>query len=174
MKFGEVQYRDDVWQAEVDAWTCDADALRSLVGAVAALYESYRGGPFGVCQRTVREDERRLFFLAQAVKAAESGRRAAEREEDDMSDDMEQRYAAALAKLPPWRCGRLDLNTYLPEPATVGRVTSDVVRYVYFEDGQEVVVLGQRADEIAYAASKYRELLAESGRRETEEKDHAQ
>lgn len=74
---------------------------------------------------------------------------------------LEEKYVAALAELPPWKCGRIDLNTYLPEPATVGRVTSDIVRYIYFEDGQEVIVLGQRADEIAYAASKYRSLLAQ-------------
>lgn len=69
MKFGDVEYRDDIWQTEVDAWTCEADALRALVGGVAALYESYRGGPFGVCQHTVRDDERRLFFFAQAARA---------------------------------------------------------------------------------------------------------
>lgn len=56
-------------QLEVNAWTYEADALRSVVGATASLYESYRGGPFGVCQRTVRDVERSLFFFAQAAKS---------------------------------------------------------------------------------------------------------
>ena len=73
--------------------------------------------------------------------------------------DMERRYVEVLAKLPDWKCGRLDINTYLPEAVRVGRVESDIVRYIYFEDGQEVVVIGKRADEMAFAASQYRNLL---------------
>lgn len=77
---------------------------------------------------------------------------------------VEEKYIAAMKKLPPFKCGRLDMNTYMSEPVTVGRVTSDIVRYVYFEDGQEVIVLGQRADEVAYAASKYQALLTAAER----------
>lgn len=73
--------------------------------------------------------------------------------------DLDAKYVASLAKLPPWKCGRIDLNTSLTEPVRVGRVESDVVRYIYFDDGEEVIVLGQRADEMAYAASRYRALL---------------
>ncbi len=73
---------------------------------------------------------------------------------------IDARYEAALDKLPTWKCGRLDMNTYLPKPAQVGRVESDIVRYIYFEDDAEVVVLGQRADEMAYAAAHYRRLKA--------------
>lgn len=76
---------------------------------------------------------------------------------------LDEKWEAALSKLPPWKCGRIDMHTYLIEPVTVGRVTSDIVRYIYFEDGQEVIVLGQRADEVAYAASKYRALKSASG-----------
>lgn len=73
---------------------------------------------------------------------------------------LEPKYVEALEKLPRFKCGRLDLNTYLAEPVKVGRVESDVVRYIYFDDGAEVLVLGQRADEIAFAAAQYHELRA--------------
>jgi hypothetical protein len=76
-------------------------------------------------------------------------------------DSIEQKYITALDKL-RFKCGRLDMNTWLTEEVEVGRVRSDVVRYVYFEDSKEVIVLGQRADEIAYAASKYHDLRAQN------------
>jgi hypothetical protein len=64
----QVRINDDVWDECVSGWASEGDALRALVGAVSGLYESYRGGPFGVCQRTVRDAERQLFHHAQRAK----------------------------------------------------------------------------------------------------------
>jgi hypothetical protein len=81
---------------------------------------------------------------------------------------MREMYLAAMAKLPPFHSGRLAMNTWLPEPVRVGRVESDIVRYIYFEDSQEVIVLGQRADEIAFAASEYVPLKTRIAELETD------
>lgn len=53
------------------------------------------------------------------------------------------------------------MSTYLPEPVTVGRVTSDRVRYVYFEDGTEVIVLGLYADDVAFRAADYDAVISD-------------
>ena len=52
-------------------------------------------------------------------------------------------------------CGRLDMSTYLPEEVTLGRVASDRVRYVYFEDGTECIVLGKYCDQVAFRAADW-------------------
>ena len=73
-------------------------------------------------------------------------------------------WLAAIESKPVKSCGRLDMHTYLPEPATVGRVTSDRVRYVYFEDDTESVVLGDSADHVAFRAFDYERLRRENER----------
>lgn|GEM_PF-3926562 len=78
--------------------------------------------------------------------------------------DPDPKWDASLAALPPWKCGRLDISTWLTEPVQAGRVLSDVVKYVYFEGGEEVIVVGKHADSIAYAAAQYRRLAAEVAR----------
>lgn len=87
--------------------------------------------------------------------------------EQELKDTLEQKYADSLNEMPRFKCGRLDMNTYLPDPVRVGRVESDVVRYIYFDDGEEVIVLGQRADEVAFAAAQYHALTARADRAET-------
>lgn len=72
-------------------------------------------------------------------------------------DSALSQWREAVAARPVKSCGRLDMHTYLPEPVTVGRVTSDRVRYVYFEDGTEVVVLGDYADDVAFHAADWKE-----------------
>ncbi len=72
-----------------------------------------------------------------------------------MTMTLQKKWDQGIIDLPIKSCGRLDAHTYLPEPTTVGRVTSDRVRYVYFEDGTEVIVLGAYCDEVAYAATQY-------------------
>ena len=67
-----------------------------------------------------------------------------------------------IQQYPIKSCGRLDMATYLPGDVEVGRVTSDRIRYVYFEDGTEVVCIGSLCDHVAYRASTHAELEAEN------------
>jgi len=52
---------------------------------------------------------------------------------NDYQTDPDPKWDASLAALPPWKCGRLDMATWLGQPVQAGRVLSDVVKYVYFE-----------------------------------------
>lgn len=61
-----------------------------------------------------------------------------------------------IAARPPASCGRLDMHTYLAEPAVAGRITNDRVRYVYFDDEQEVIVVGNYADAVAFCAADWK------------------
>lgn len=76
-------------------------------------------------------------------------------------DEQTALWREQIAAKPIKSCGRLDMHTYLPSPARVGRVKSDVVRYVYFEDGSECIVLGQLADCVAFRAADYGAVVAE-------------
>ena len=83
-----------------------------------------------------------------------------------MSDHQKIDEATALwreqiAAKPIKSCGHLGMHTYLPSPARVGRVESDVVRYVYFEDASECIVLGQLSDYVAFRAADYGAVAAE-------------
>lgn len=71
----------------------------------------------------------------------------------------DEKWEQSLLGLPIESCGRLDMHSFLPDPQTVGRVTSDQVRYVYFENGEEVIVIGKNCDEVAYAAMRYSQEL---------------
>ena len=73
-----------------------------------------------------------------------------------MPSNSNPNWEAALKAMPIKSCGRLDLHTFLVDTATVGRVSSDRVRYVYFEDGSECVVLGGNCDLVAYASANYK------------------
>lgn len=77
-----------------------------------------------------------------------------------MSETQRQKYLEAIDKLPPWNCGRIDMDTYIPTPVEVGRVKSDQVRYIYFDDKVECVVVGPRCDHMAFAAGEYRTMQA--------------
>lgn len=77
-------------------------------------------------------------------------------EEPACGGQRDDEWEAAIRKMPPTRCGRLDMATSLMEVVEVGRVVSDRVKYVYVDgDEDETVVVGQRADEVAYAAACY-------------------
>lgn len=78
----------------------------------------------------------------------------------DPNEEQRNQWLEACDALPIKSCGRLDMATWLVEPVTVGRVTSESVRYVYFDDGAEVVVLGTRCDEVAFCAAEYTRLRA--------------
>lgn len=69
MRLDEILISDELWDDEFDQLGNEREHLRLLVQRVAALYESYRGGPFGVCQRTVRDVERSVFHAAQRAKS---------------------------------------------------------------------------------------------------------
>ncbi len=71
------------------------------------------------------------------------------------SDELKQKWRDHIEDAPIKSCGRLDLSTELLEAVTVGRVTSDRIRYVYFEDGEECVVLGEHCDFVAFKAADY-------------------
>ncbi len=81
-----------------------------------------------------------------------------------MSGEEIEQWRKQMHDKPIKSCGRLDLCTYLPEPAKVGRVKSDCVRYVYFEDGSECVVLGDGCDFVAYRAADWAKRDAEINR----------
>lgn len=83
-----------------------------------------------------------------------------------MTDQVEL-WRAALAEFPVESCGRLDMSTTMSEPVIVGRVESDVVRYVYFKDGRECIVLGPLADHVAFRAADYDALATEKRERES-------
>lgn len=70
--------------------------------------------------------------------------------------ERKQQWVESCKETPIRSCGRLDMHTYLPDEVTVGRVTSDRIRYVYFEDGTEVVVLGKYADQVAFRAADWK------------------
>ena len=71
-----------------------------------------------------------------------------------------QEWREQMREYPVKSCGRLDMATYMPDEVTVGRVTSDRVRYVYFEDGSEVICLGQLCDHVAFRAADYAATVA--------------
>lgn len=73
--------------------------------------------------------------------------------EDAWRDSMEQH--------PIESCGELDVATHLTGKVTVGRVSSAIIRYVYFEDGSEVVCVGAFADFVAFRAADYDKRIAE-------------
>lgn len=73
--------------------------------------------------------------------------------EDAWRDSMEQH--------PIESCGELDVATTLTGKVTVGRVSSAIIRYVYFEDGSEVVCVGAFADFVAFQAADYHKRIAE-------------
>lgn len=83
-------------------------------------------------------------------------------------DDLRKQWRAKMGNAPIQSCGRLDMRTWLPEPVRVGRVESDAIRYVYFEDGAEVVVLGDRADFVAFSAADHAALMAELSAKDEE------
>ena len=81
------------------------------------------------------------------------------------------KWRKQMASAPIKSCGRLDMSTSLPDEETLGRVTSDRVRYVYFEDGSECIVLGKFCDFVAFQAADHARLLSayESVLRERDE-----
>lgn len=79
-------------------------------------------------------------------------------------DPIVKEWRAQLAEAPIKHCGRLDMATYMPDEVSVGRVTSDRVRYVYFEDGSEVICLGNFCDHVAFRAADYDSRDAEIAR----------
>jgi hypothetical protein len=75
---------------------------------------------------------------------------------DSMNDEQVRLWREAIRKPPPIKhCGRLDLSTTLADPIIAGRVESDVIRYVYFTDGEEVICVGDLADHVAFRAADY-------------------
>lgn len=78
---------------------------------------------------------------------------------------QEQEWRDSIEKYPIKSCGRLDMQTSMPSEVTVGRVTSDRVRYVYFEDGSEVICLGKLCDYVAFKAADYTRVVAEKDAR---------
>lgn len=71
-----------------------------------------------------------------------------------------EQWRGKMPDAPIKSCGRLDMATYMPDEVTVGRVTSDRVRYVYFEDGSECIVLGKLCDYVAFRAADYDARIA--------------
>jgi len=69
--------------------------------------------------------------------------------------DADRLWDEQCAAAPIRSCGRLDMSTYTPTEETLGRVASDRVRYVYFEDGSECIVLGTMCDHVAYRAARW-------------------
>lgn len=72
-----------------------------------------------------------------------------------MSWKPDPQWDAQMEAQPIKSCGRLDMSTYMPTEETLGRVTSDRVRYVYFEDAPEAIVLGTMCDHVAYRAAAW-------------------
>lgn len=81
-----------------------------------------------------------------------------------MSESLKAEWRSQMPEKPIDSCGRLDMNTHLCEPATVGRVTSDRVRYVYFADGEECIVLGEWCDFVAFRAADYDTIVSDNER----------
>lgn len=77
-----------------------------------------------------------------------------------MSNEQRDLWAKKTHDLEVTHCGRLDLSTSMPDEVSLGRVTSDRVRYVYFGDGSECIVLGKFCDHVAFRAWEYQRLLA--------------
>lgn len=77
-----------------------------------------------------------------------------------MSEEL-NKWREAMRRTEIRSCGRLDMATYMPENETLGRVTSDRVRYVYFEDGSECIVLGKFCDHVAFRAADYDARIAQ-------------
>lgn len=75
--------------------------------------------------------------------------------------DQYQQWRDAMPSQPIKSCGRLDMATYLPDPVTVGRMESDRIRYVYFADESECVVVGGLCDFVAFRAADYDKLAAQ-------------
>lgn len=81
-----------------------------------------------------------------------------------MSESLKAKWRSQMPEKPIDSCGRLDMDTHLCEPATVGRVTSDRVRYVYFADGEECIVLGEWCDFVAFRAADYDTIVSDNER----------
>lgn len=81
-----------------------------------------------------------------------------------MSEALKAEWRSQMPEKPIDSCGRLDMGTHLCEPATVGRVTSDRVRYVYFADGKECIVLGEWCDFVAFRAADYDTIVSDNER----------
>jgi hypothetical protein len=75
--------------------------------------------------------------------------------------DQNTKWREAMASQPIESCGRLDMETFLPDPVKVGRVESDRIRYVYFADKSECVVVGNLCDFVAFRAADYDSLKAQ-------------
>lgn len=77
-------------------------------------------------------------------------------------DEQKKKWREQMKDAPIKSCGRLDGATYLCSAVTVGRVESDVVRYVYFEDGREVICVGELADFVAFRAADYFDAIEDA------------
>ena len=77
-------------------------------------------------------------------------------------DEQKKKWREQMKDAPIKSCGRLDGATYLCSEVTVGRVESDVVRYVYFEDGREVICVGELADFVAFRAADYFDAIEDA------------
>ena len=81
---------------------------------------------------------------------------------ENTTPHYDEEWEDAVRKMPPMKCGRLDMNTY--------SLTGEMQRFMYVDDSERTLVEGPYCDEIAYAAQRYPTLQAEVERLKEENK----